>query len=643
MALETPTQVPVTTAPFAGGSIPGLGGGQVPGIPSPGGSPAPQTGDPNDKAKQILAAILQAASRKQVANTAVPSPIPAGGDVESARNIGMNTGNPHAWGTQRFLATLGASIKNGIKAQKEAQLANAEGKWTYLQAALNELYNAQQSGDQRAVAVAQKKVDSITMDKDLKKMAKALNQDWLNPEKTDVWKQALDNVTKKQLAADQTNAQKEQAASGLKRMFQHLIQKAQGGPKPRLTDEQRQAMGREIQEKAPTVGATPDDQHKAALAALDIAKAEKDLQENYYPPTAGADGILRSVSKTDPHKVVTIRDSESGDVVKGIPKGPAPKPLVANGMPYGIARNGQILTPASADWTKEDQNVLDSAREAAKEKQQLRINPIIADQLGEPPNPTDFSKGRSDPKYAAALKEYGIEGEKIQERMSAASGYARAKAFNDFKVVEVTDTDANGDPVTHYTYGKDAISRGLSSAAQGGKNLSRIKQIEDIEFASNKFKETIKNVDKPFSVEQIAILTKALQAPDETIANAELQALANQNLTDSQFQLTLWIKQINERALSMRNIAGMGQGAQDTRNAIRGTLPYIGIGDKKRMLEAIAPFDNQVKILKSGIPKAGGGVGEGGDMEKQEHEGHTYQRKKGSNDPWVLAPSPKTN
>jgi hypothetical protein len=639
MGIETQSQVPVTTAPFAGGSIPGLGGGQVPGIPSPGGVPGPQTADPNDKAKQILAAILQAASRKQVANTAVPAAIPAGGDVESARNIGMNTARPGAWGTQRFLATLGASIKNGVQKQKQDQLLRAEGDWTYLQSSLNELYTAQQSGDQQAIKSAQAKVDATLSDpKKLKNMAKALNQDWLNPEKTTVYGEALKKVTAKQQQEDAQNKKKEGAAQNLKQMFQHLIQKASGGQKPQLSDEQRTAMGREIQEKAPTTQPNLDPK-----MIMDIAKAEKDLQENYYPPTAGADGILRSVSKTDPHKVVTIRDSESGDVVKGIPKGPAPKPLVANGMVYGIARNGQILTPSSPDWTKEDQNVLDGARDAAKEKQQLRINPIIADQLGEPPNPKDYPKGRSDPKYAAALKEYGSEGEKIQERMSAASGYSRAKAFNDFKVVEVTDTDANGDPVTHYTYGKDAISRGLSSAAQGGKNLSRIKQIEDIEFASGKFKETIKNVDKPFNVEQIAILTKALQAPDETIANAELQALANQNLTDSQFQLTLWIKQINERALSMRNIAGMGQGAQDTRNAIRGTLPYIGIGDKKRMLEAIAPFDNQIKILKSGIPKAGGGVGEGGGMEKQEHEGHTYQRKKGSNDPWVLAPAAKTN
>src|SRR6267142_2268922 len=118
MTLQTPSQVPVTTAPFAGGSIPGLDSGQVPGIPSSGGVPAPQTQDPNQKAQGILQALIQAAQRKQVANTAVPMSIPGGGDVESARNIGMNTARPGAWGTQRFLSTLGASIKNGVQKQK---------------------------------------------------------------------------------------------------------------------------------------------------------------------------------------------------------------------------------------------------------------------------------------------------------------------------------------------------------------------------------------------------------------------------------------------------------------------------------------------------------------------------------------------
>jgi len=66
MPVETSAQVPVTTAPFAGGSIPGLGSGQVPGIPSSGGAPATQTADPNQKAQGILQALIQAAQRKQV-------------------------------------------------------------------------------------------------------------------------------------------------------------------------------------------------------------------------------------------------------------------------------------------------------------------------------------------------------------------------------------------------------------------------------------------------------------------------------------------------------------------------------------------------------------------------------------------------
>ena len=49
----------------------------------------------------------------------------------------------------------------------------------------------------------------------------------------------------------------------------------------------------------------------------------------------------------------------------------------------------------------------------------------------------------------------------------------------------------------------------------------------------------------------------------------------------------------------------MGQGAQDTRDAIRSLLPNMGTGSSERMKTMLDAFDNQVKILGSGVPKAG--------------------------------------
>jgi hypothetical protein len=355
-------------------------------------------------------------------------------------------------------------------------------------------------------------------------------------------------------------------------------------------------------------------------------------------------------NKTNPKDAFKLHDAESGGEIKGqVKAGAAPK-VVSNGnVPYAVVRDKQTLTPGSPGWTKEDQALFDGALDAGRMKQQLRIPPDIGDQIGAPPDPKDYAKRDKDPQYAKDLRVYGKKAMDLEMQKASASAIARAKAMNDYKIVEVTDYDANGDPVTHFTTGKAALEGGLSSATQGAKNLSRSKQIEDIQVSSEKLRDAVTNIDKPFSPKQIAVMQEALKAGDESIASAEFQALANEQLTDKQFQAALWIKHLNERAMSLRNIAGMGQGAQDTRDAIRSLLPNMGTGSPERMKTMLDAFDNQVKILGSGVPKAGGQVKaeatkaakDAANMETQTYNGATYQRKKGSSDDWVLAPKPK--
>jgi hypothetical protein len=66
-------------------------------------------------------------------------------------------------------------------------------------------------------------------------------------------------------------------------------------------------------------------------------------------------------------------------------------------------------------------------------------------------------------------------------------------------------------------------------------------------------------------------------------------------------------------------------------------IPGVRSGNKQMMNKQLDAFDNQVKILRSGIAHPGKDSG----METQEYNGATYQRKKGSNDPWTLAPKPQ--
>lgn len=586
--------------------------------------------DPSEQAremtKRILATLAQSSQQKKFAGTPRPAPVPGQQGMGEARSIGMNTGNPHAWGAQRFMAGLQTMIQNGVAKQKETQLLKAEGDWEYLQSALNEQYAAEASGDQKALAAAKMKVEAVAGDpKKLKLMAKALNQDWLNPEKTTVHGEALKRV---QTKTQQTEQQKNQAKQGLMGLFRKLM--TRGQQQPELNQDERSRMAQEITAKAPTTsaGASVKDQTEAAKGILDIEKAAKEARENYYPPTPDEHGVLRSVSKTDPHNVVTIKDAETGEDVKGIPKGGSPKVLQNGGVPYGIARNGKIVTPESPDWSKEDQTAFQGALDAVKEKQNLRLDPIIADQIGQPPNPQEYKKGRSDPEYAAALKKYGQEAEAVRSRMIAAGRVAGVKAQLEYGIAQTMDADGN----VYWDFRKNVI--GQASASEGIKLRPREAQISDIQVASKKAREAINALDKPFDAEQIAKLHLALTTPDDTIASAELTTLATQKLTESQQDFVVWIKQLNERAMSLRNVAGMGTGAQDLRTAIRDMIPGVRSGSKEMMNKQLYAFDNQVKILKGGIAHPGKNT----EMETQTHNGATYQRKKGSTDPWTLAP-----
>jgi len=231
--------MPITTPTFAGGGVPtSTAAGATP--PAPADAVKAMT-------QRILQTLAQNQQRKQFAGAPVPGAVPGMQDPNAARQIGMNTGNPRAWGGQRLMAGIQTSIQNAVAAKKQRDLLKAEADWGYMASILNEQYAAEASGDKNAMELAQKKVDAFFHDnKKLNNMAKALNQDWLNPEKTTVWTEALKSRVAK---TEQTDQQKQQAAQGIKGLFQKLLHRQQ---QPQLTPEQQKAMSAEIVKKAPT-------------------------------------------------------------------------------------------------------------------------------------------------------------------------------------------------------------------------------------------------------------------------------------------------------------------------------------------------------------------------------------------------------
>lgn len=586
----------------------------VPGVQQPGVNPIAQT---DDKTKQILQMLIQASQRKQFSGTPIPN-MPQ--DVSTLPPPQMAS-HPR----QGSFYTIGALIRNGINQEKKNQLLKAEGDWTYLQSGINEMQAAQQSGDQQAIQAAQQKLNVVLADpKKLKNMAKALNQDWLNPEKTTVYGEALKNVMAQQ-------GKKDQATQGLKGMIMKLLGQKQTLQRQAamnsLSDEQKQQMAREIEKKAPTTqpGLGQEGELLGHVASLEKAITASREKYQYIP---SADGKVWAVNKNDPKDAHMLRDADSGDPVKGKASAKENQPVMAAGVPVGIMHNGVMVRPGDPEWSKEDQKTFTAVKDGIVEKQQLRIDPIIADQLPAAPVPSDFAKGKSDPAYRTALANYGKNAEKIKNEMASSGQISRAITWNEFRPVQALD--GNGNLV--WTYAKNAISGGMSPAASGAAALSSTVQIQDIKVASNHFKDAIRTMDKPFTPDQVAKLTLATRTPDEGMAREIFNTIATQDLTDKQQDFVVWMAQVNERAMSLRKIAGQGQGAEDLRGAIRHTIPAVQSGSKEMMLKQIGAFDNQVAILEKGIPKTKAGAaatGGGGQGELTLDEAKSYLQKAG--------------
>lgn len=238
MGLET-TQQQST----AFGVVPGQTPGTTPPIlPSPQSAAAPV----DEQTKRMLAMLMAAAQQKKFAGQPRPSAVPGKQDPFGAPSYMTSGPNPHAWGAQRFMYGIQSMMRNAVSHQKEEQINKATADWEYAQSALNEYYAAQSSNDPKQLEAAQKKLAVAFDDKKLAKMAKALNQDWMHPEKTTVWGEALKRVAAN---TQQTDQKKQQAKSGLMGLFQKLMHRKQ---QPQLTDDEKQRMRQEIISKAPT-------------------------------------------------------------------------------------------------------------------------------------------------------------------------------------------------------------------------------------------------------------------------------------------------------------------------------------------------------------------------------------------------------
>jgi hypothetical protein len=197
----------MATPPFLNGPS----GAQTPApVTSPLGGGAP--GAPPDQMQQLLKMILSGAQQKPQMAQPTPAPIPQGGANRPAL-VGKYTGFANLG------AAIGDTVKNVIHMDKQKKLAAATSDWKDLLTSTQKYMTPDGKVDPKAYqdpAVMQVLGDP----KKLKRMAKALNADWLNP-KPDEYADGLK-------IAIQQHQKQQGAIQGLKQTMQQMVQHIRG-------------------------------------------------------------------------------------------------------------------------------------------------------------------------------------------------------------------------------------------------------------------------------------------------------------------------------------------------------------------------------------------------------------------------------
>ena len=232
-----------------------------------GGGPA---GAPPDQMAQLLKMIIAGAQqRPHLQGATSPAPVPPGAPQHETL-VGKNTGFANLGNM------IGSTIQNAVHYDRAKKLAAATSDWNDLLTSTQKYIKPDGSIDEKAYqdpAVMQILGDP----KKLKLMAKSLNQDWLNP-KPDLYADARQIALK-------NHTEKQGALQGLKSLFSDMNQRirGQGQQQPQMTDQQRQAMARDVMSRAPiAAGGTDPAMMKDATSLLleNLKEQDRDRLES---------------------------------------------------------------------------------------------------------------------------------------------------------------------------------------------------------------------------------------------------------------------------------------------------------------------------------------------------------------------------
>lgn len=215
------------------------------------------------------------------------------------------------------------------------------------------------------------------------------------------------------------------------------------------------------------------------------------------------------------------------------------------------------------------------------------------------------SKVLSDPEKAAAV---GFQGINTSPASQGTTANIRVQGMEQSRIQTYIDT-ATGQAYTMNAEEFNAANRAAPGryvqSTISAPTMQRQATFTEIQNAVDQAKDAIPklaNLDAGSRIEMANALADESGGRMSTFLNGAVQS----TMTPEQRSAVIAIKNLNESALALRSVQGMGQGSDTMRHAIISTLPGATSANVPYMMDQLKTFERSLQILHKGTPGLGG-------------------------------------
>lgn len=187
---------------------------------------------------------------------------------------------------------------------------------------------------------------------------------------------------------------------------------------------------------------------------------------------------------------------------------------------------------------------------------------------------------------------------------AATAGIMRMEMVGNTRAIPVIDSNTGNMEITSAANAINHPGQYIP-AAEGAKQMSKQAVFDDLHYNINSAKNAIGALSSIDAPTRAALANQLQEADPKSALSAFLHGEVGTALTPEQRHAVQALAQLSENAMSLRSVAGMGQGAADLRDAIRSVLPSAKSPDKKYALEQLNNFEQVVHRLEGGVPGVG--------------------------------------